>query len=746
MLQTNRQSIVDEPAELSPQHYDLLQFCNGIIRQQFVIILAVTILATALGSFYVYVTPPIFAARATIILERGKPQAQLGALLREVPIDPVEAESQIQLIKSDAVVLAVIKKLNLNEDPEFVGPPPGLAGLIDRLRSYVLPRKGPVHIDGTQVVLSTVSRRLAVTRVGTQVIEIEFRSLDRPRAAEIANAFADCYIADQLNVRYQAARQAATWLQIRIEELSKQSALADEAVVQFKAKNNIVAAEGRFITEQQLAQLNTQLTLAREKTLEARTRLARIATIISGDPNERAGAVAETLINPVIVKLRSQYLELMARENDWSRRFGKDHLAVVALTRQIGEIRSSIADELRRIAETYKSDYEIAKRRQAEVEKTVMEAVARSQDANQAQSELRRLESSAETYRSLYKSTLQRNTELDQAQSFPGTEVRLITRASAPLESSGPKSILILVASAGGGLMLGFALGMARAKHDRVFRTPGQVETVLQADCVALVPALKARKAPTEVPLGSRVISRTKVITWEAVDRPLSRFAEAMRAIKSAADLGGRPAKVLGFTSSVPNEGKSTIGAAVALLAAHSGVRTLLIDCDLRNPALTHMLAPTAEHGLLDVISAKRSLEDVVWTDPSTKLTFLPGTLRSGIANSSAIMASPVLRDFFAELRKSYDCIVVDFPPVAPIIDVRATAGLVDAYVFLVEWARTKIDVAALALTKAPVVRENLLGVVLNKVDFKMLRQYEGHRSDYYSDKYYAQYGDDRAT
>jgi polysaccharide biosynthesis transport protein len=102
------------------------------------------------------------------------------------------------------------------------------------------------------------------------------------------------------------------------------------------------------------------------------------------------------------------------------------------------------------------------------------------------------------------------------------------------------------------------------------------------------------------------------------------------------------------------------------------------------------------------------------------------------------------LRNLFAELRKDYDCIVVDFPPIAPIIDVRATSGLVDAYVFMVEWARTKMDVVELALNKAPVVRENLLGVVLNKVDFKKLRRYDGHRSEYYSDKYYAKYGDDR--
>jgi succinoglycan biosynthesis transport protein ExoP len=116
------------------------------------------------------------------------------------------------------------------------------------------------------------------------------------------------------------------------------------------------------------------------------------------------------------------------------------------------------------------------------------------------------------------------------------------------------------------------------------------------------------------------------------------------------------------------------------------------------------------------------------------------------MAHSSEILASDGLRTFFKELRQQYDCVVVDLPPVAPIVDVRSTGGLVDSYIFVVEWARTKMEVAQLALSKAAVVNDNLLGVVLNKVDFKILSRHEGHRSEYYSEKYYAQYGDNKST
>ena len=134
--------------------------------------------------------------------------------------------------------------------------------------------------------LAAVTSRLVVNRVSGSVIEIEFRSLVPERAAEIANAFADCYVEDQLHTRSLAARQAASWLQDRIRELGDQSSLADEKIVQFKTKNNIVAAGGRSLNDQQLAELNTQLGIAREKTSEARARLDRIDIIIRAEQSD----------------------------------------------------------------------------------------------------------------------------------------------------------------------------------------------------------------------------------------------------------------------------------------------------------------------------------------------------------------------------------------------------------------------------------------------------------------------------
>jgi succinoglycan biosynthesis transport protein ExoP len=144
---------------------------------------------------------------------------------------------------------------------------------------------------------------------------------------------------------------------------------------------------------------------------------------------------------------------------------------------------------------------------------------------------------------------------------------------------------------------------------------------------------------------------------------------------------------------------------------------------------------------LIDVISEKVSLEEATWEDPSTNLAFLPAVVKLRLPHSAEILSSIQLKKLFERLRENYDYIVVDLPPLAPIVDVRATAHLIDSFVFVIEWGRTKIDVVEHSLGHAPGVYDNLLGVVLNKVDMNILGRYAGHREQLYYNKHYARYG-----
>jgi polysaccharide biosynthesis transport protein len=748
MLQTNKISV--ESPDVADHHNFAAEFYGwfvAFVRRQLPVIAISTIAGLVLGLFYVLNTPPSYTAQATMIIDSNKLNVfQQRSIIGDVPVDSATVESQVEILRSENIALAVIKELHLTDDPEFVGFGGGLVGSLYGTIVQALGLVGPEsQFELQRRATEAFEKRLNIKRVGlAYVIEITFRANKPERAAQIANAVADAYITDQLSAKFQATQRAGEWLQDRIRELRDQATASERAVVDFKTKNNIVDTGGRLMNEQQLSELNTQYISAQKKTQEAKSRLDRIQQIITtgGEPD---GTVTDTLKNDVIIKLRMQYLELRDRAADWANRYGANHIAVVNLRNQMEQLRQSVVDELNRIAQTYKSDYDIARQDEESIRKGLAQAVTQSQTTNQAQVQLRDLQSSALTARTLYDNFLQRYMEAVQQQSFPITEARVITAATAPLKASHPKVTIILSLSALVGLALGLGLARLRDLSDRVFRTGEQIEDVLQTACLATMPVLRGGDAKPALParLKGKGIQRSNDAFWEILDAPFSRSAEAIRAIKVAADLYGakKTCKVLGITSALPNEGKSTIAAALGALVAQGGAKVLLIDADLRNPSLSRRLAPNAGQGLLEVLSGAADIADVACTDQGSNLKFIPTVTRSRIAHTADILGSDATRTFIEQLRADYDYIIVDLSPLAPVVDVRTATSLIDAFIFVVEWGGTKIETVQRALSDAPGVSQNMLGVVLNKADINLLSRYDGYRGHYYYNKYYSRYG-----
>jgi succinoglycan biosynthesis transport protein ExoP len=229
----------------------------------------------------------------------------------------------------------------------------------------------------------------------------------------------------------------------------------------------------------------------------------------------------------------------------------------------------------------------------------------------------------------------------------------------------------------------------------------------------------------------------------QVVEQPLSGFAEAFRSIKIAADIGGstRNQKVIAITSTVPGEGKSTVSANLAQLIAHSGKRVILLDGDLRNPTLTRAMAPGAKTGLMEVLNNQMTLNSVFWTDEETGLNFVPTLLKSKTAHTNEILASDSFKKFVDGLRNSYDYVIIDLSPLAPVVDVRATTKIVDSYIYVVEWGKTRKSLVQQLLRGTPELSDLLLGVVLNKADIRVMGRYEDYYGSYYNKKYDGSYG-----
>ena len=742
----------------------------GIVRRQYPIMVFILACAIALSLVYLFTTPKLYTAHTMFLIDTTR----MRALLREpklyeeqLPFDDAQVETEIEVLKSEQIGLSVVKDLKLTEDPEFVGSQTGLISALFELISSpfsfrVASSRGAVSENVlTRTALGRFLSHRNIKRVTTTyVLDISYTSLNPGRAAAVANAIAEAYLVGQLDAKYKASSRVAKWLQERIVELRQQAMNGDRAVLEFKEQKNIIdtggvsaAGTGRLLVDQRVVDLDAQLAKARADTAEAKARLDRVQVVMNqGIPD---AAVADSLSSPIISQLRTQYLDYDRRYQVYKGKYGPTHLAVIALQTQIAELRRSMADELARIGEVYKSNYEIAKSREESLEKSLAQQISGAQLSNREQLGLAELESRAKAYHASHDSFIQRYMEVTEQQSLPTTDARVITAASPPGEPSSPNTSRVLLIAGVLGLILAFATSYLREAIDKVFRTSKQIEQILKTTCLTVLPVVKDIISPasafdgTENSAAKRIGSAKEFMSKSelfrhVIDQPLSAFAEGFRAVKVAADISAsiKKNKVIGITSSLPREGKTTVASNLAELIAHAGRKAILIDGDLRNPTLSHRLVSKPDVGLLEVISGKIDLREAIYTDNLSGLAFLPAVIESRLAHSSEILASEVFRQFIDGLRKSYDYIIIDLPPLAPVVDARATSNVVDSYVFVVEWGRTRTNMVQRQLGSAPEIFDRLLGVVLNKANVKILDRYEEYYGRYYYKKnYYARYG-----
>src|ERR1700753_2618561 len=264
----------------------IVDFALGFLRRQYLVIIFTTVLALAASVIYLKITPPTYTGQVKVLFGIPKPQfVQQQSMLADVSVDNAQLDTQIQVIKSKAIATAVINQLKLADDPDFKAPESKLHSVFQSIRRWFglpLPPEGTVHqealMDGH---VAAFEGRLTAARLGYgAVIQIDYRASSAERAAEIANAIANAYITDQLNAKFDANRTATTWLQERLKELGQQALTAERAVNAFKSQNNIVAAGGRLMDEQQVTELNSRLVAARAQTSDALTRVNRFETIL----------------------------------------------------------------------------------------------------------------------------------------------------------------------------------------------------------------------------------------------------------------------------------------------------------------------------------------------------------------------------------------------------------------------------------------------------------------------------------
>lgn len=726
--------------ESSAPAIDFASVVAAIRRQARPVLMGVCI-GMGLGfAYYVSKTPQYSAGTQLLLDSKSKINDQVAvSALSELGLDTGAVDSQVEVLKSLNIATSVLNKVGLDRvlDDDTVRSPvaAALAGVKSAIRSIkdaLLP-KAPLSAAEMEAArreeaLRYLSSNMALRRVGrTYVLEVSFTSTQPEKAAQIANAYTQAYLDDQFSANFEATRRATDWLLPRIQELRQKALDTDLAVQKFRGEKGLITiANGSLVNEQQLGEINSQLVLARSDVARSEAQYERIQSIISS--GQMDAAVSEALNNPIIVELRNKATAASKTEAELAAKLGPNHYQVQRLRGDLAEYRRLIFSELGRIAESYRSERDIALARAKALEGQLQTQVGVSDVANKDRVALRELEREADTYKNLYETMLQRYQESLQKQSFPVSEARVISVAEVPSLPSSPKLVLSLVLGAIVGFIGGAAYGAVRELRDLGFRSASQVRELLHLDCIGVMPKISPRQLALVPPLSSagrgQVVGSS--IMRYATNHILSPFAETLRSAKVAVDfsIGDKVPKIIAVASVLPDEGKSTISKNLASILAQLGARTVLIDADLRHRGLSADIAPGADRGLLNILADGESPASVMMMEPGTGLGFIPAGPEVGTAHTSNLLSSAAMGNLLADLGAKVDYIVVDLPPLGPVVDVRAAAKYFDGVLFVVEWGSTSRDLVVDAFEANPQVYEKCFGVILNKVDTHRLHFY----------------------
>jgi polysaccharide biosynthesis transport protein len=676
---------------------------------------------------------PKYTATANVMLDvRQEQVVDSQAVLSGLPPDSSVVDTEVEILRSRQLTERVVKSLKLDQDPEFnpaVAKPTGLAAVKAGIGSLIgggsTEQLSPVEAQKQQeAIVDRVLAGLSVKRAGlTYVINVAYESENPAKSAAIANKFAELYLLEQLEAKFEATQQATKWLNERLGELRGQVLQDEAALQQFRIANNLMSAAGTNLTESEISNYNMSLADARAKVAEAQARLATARQQLArGSTGEDVG---EALSSPVIQELRKQRAQASATVADLSGRYGDRHPEMLKAKRQLTDIDAQIQSEIQRIISNLQAETQVAQQRAGAIGGSLGSAKGTLASNTRATVRLNELQRTADASRTLYESYLNRYKETSTQEGIEQSDARIVSKAKIPTGQSSPKVGLNLAL----GLVLAIGAGLAAVvlaeMLDAGLTTAEDVERRLDTSFLGAIPLLSTVAEGHPAPPIDYV-----------VEKPLSSFSEAFRNLKTSILYSrlDEDVKVIAVTSSLPGEGKTTSSICLARTAALQGQRVVLIDCDLRRRTVNRMMAAEPEVGLLEVLSGEVPLERVLQQDAKSGATLLP--LAKSSFTPKDVFGSAAMDRLLAHLRTQYDLIVLDTAPILPVADTRVLAPKADAVVFLTRWRKTPQHAVEAAFRLLAGTGAHLAGVALTQVDMKQQTKY-GYGDPGY---YYAEY------
>ena len=720
----------------NPEGAVLLQYFSLLLKRRWTII-GTMVIVTTLGTIFTLRSPKRYEAVGRIAYNR-EPSLNLGMKDSDFSgssIDDLDynvaLETQVKILQSDAVALATIKSLKLDADPKFAGPAAANGGKEMQTLSVDSPLQS-----------SLIGRFRGGLKVNviprTRIIEIHYTDQDPRLAATLVNGLASAYMAQNLKSHYESVMQTSDWLSKQLSDLQLKVESSQAKLVAYQRERGIVGLdEKRNIVTQKLDDINKELSSAEADRMkkEASYRLVRSGQI---------GAVGDTTGVQTLANLRTKETDLEVQVAQANTQFGPSYPTVVSLKSQLKQVQTSIANETKRVEGAVRDEYLAAVQRERLLRDALEAQKVEANKLNENAIEYDALKRDADSNRQLFDGLQQRMKEASVAAGLKSSNVWVVDNARVPTGPSSPNVPRNILMSVFLGLAGGFGLAFVLESIDHTVRTYDDAENAAVAPVLAIIPGIShmpagkvsggVQKLLGGAPAAATAGGRAELVCYS---RPRSQVSEAYRALRTSLMLSSAeaPPKIIVVTSPLPQEGKTTTSINTAVVLAQAGARVLLVDADMRRPAVHRALKLRNDAGLSTLLAST--------ANPSSYI------MSTDVANLFAVAAGPTppqpaellcsarMRAVLGQWTREFDHVVIDTPPALTVTDSVVLSVLADAIVLVARSGQT--SKTALRRSRALLGRVcKSVGVVVNdmKLNSAEYSYYYGYGAKYYN-RYY---------
>jgi polysaccharide biosynthesis transport protein len=719
-------------------YWHILRKRKWVVLATFAIVFALSVIATLNATRLYQATSKvaIFPENPNVLgfkdMENSSPDYEYEATL----------ETQVAILRSDALALKVIEAMRLYQDPRFTTVKQVLPDS-SMLGSSMQP--DPAQAAG---LLGAFRGGLIVQLLpNSRLLQVSYIHPDPQFATEITNTLVKTFIEENFRTKYNSVTQTSEWLSRELADLQLKVQTAEEKLVRYQKDHSILGVdEKQNIVTAKLDELNKELTGAQTDRIqkEADYKLAMAAdptTFTRVTPGGRD-------VGGVLGRLREKEAELDTQYAQATTQFGSGYPKVAELSNQLKQVRDAIEAEKMKMRDALRDEYLAALQREDLLASAFNQQKQEANHLNESAIEYSVLKRDAETNRQLYQDLLQKLKEAGVSAGLRSSNIRVVDIARTPTYPISPNVRRNLVL----GLLLGLGLGMGLAlmleSFDTTVRNMDELSAISTLPALGTIPLQLANNDALRKRLTTSLdIEKAGLPALVTYERPKSEAAEAYRALRTSILLSsfGAPPKVILVTSAMPQEGKTTISANSALVLAQRGSRVLLVDADLRRPGVEKLFGLRPHGGLSTLISGSDKVEDVVLPLPEVpNLWILPaGPIPPQPAE---LLGSTVMKEHIARWRNEFDHVIIDTPPCLSVTDAVLLSPEADRVILVARAGQTTKPALRRACDLLLQVNARVMGIVLNAFNIHSAHgyyYYGGRYSNYY---YHEESPEDKPT